>query len=87
MKFAEPSKAQQESGGMGHPPFRGASCRAKHQPRLNRELVSSQSSTGVADPQGHETGVSNQKAAGIPLRCTCHSWTIVEFPFSPRELS
>ena len=25
-----------------HPPFRGASCRAKHQPRLNRELVSSQ---------------------------------------------
>jgi hypothetical protein len=27
---------------MGHPPFRGASCRAKHQPRLNREIVSSQ---------------------------------------------
>jgi hypothetical protein len=24
---------------MGHPPIRGASCRAKHQPRLNRELV------------------------------------------------
>jgi hypothetical protein len=26
---------------MGHPPFRGASCRAKHQPRLHREIVSS----------------------------------------------
>jgi hypothetical protein len=54
---------------MGHPPFRGASCRVKHQRRLNRELVSSQSSTGVADPQGHETGfVSYQKAAqAIPL--------------------
>jgi hypothetical protein len=25
---------------MGHPPIRGASCCAKHQPRLNRELVS-----------------------------------------------
>src|ERR1700679_2581210 len=25
---------------MGHPPFRGASCRAKNQPRLNHELVS-----------------------------------------------
>ena len=48
---------------MGHPPFRGASCRVKHQPRLNRELVSSQSSTGVADPRRPETGfVSFQKA-------------------------
>jgi hypothetical protein len=37
---------------MGHPPIRGASCRAKHQPRLNRELVSSQSFAGVADPRG-----------------------------------
>ena len=27
---------------MGHPPIRGASCRAQHQPRLKRELVSSQ---------------------------------------------
>jgi hypothetical protein len=45
---------------MGHPPFRGASCRVKHQPRLNRELVSSQSSTGVADPPGHETGLSHE---------------------------
>ena len=42
---------------MAHPPFRGASCRAKHQRRLNRELVSSQSSTGVADPPRHETGL------------------------------
>ena len=25
---------------MGHPPIRGASCRAQHQPRLNRELFS-----------------------------------------------
>jgi hypothetical protein len=41
---------------VGHPSFRGASCRAKHQRRLNREVVSSQSSTGVADPLGHETG-------------------------------
>jgi hypothetical protein len=37
---------------MGHPPFRGASCRAKHPRRLNRGIVSYQSSTGVADPQG-----------------------------------
>ena len=27
---------------MGHPPFRGASCRVKHQLRLNREFVSFQ---------------------------------------------
>ena len=30
---------------MGHPPIRGASCRAQHQPRLIRELVSSGSFT------------------------------------------
>jgi hypothetical protein len=32
----------QKAQRMGHPPFRGFSYRAKHQPRLNRELVSSE---------------------------------------------
>jgi len=32
----------QKAQRMGHPPFRGSSYRAKHQPRLNRELVSSE---------------------------------------------
>src|ERR1700689_3888536 len=40
MKFAEPSKLNRNPGGMGHPPFRGASCRAKHPPRPNGALVS-----------------------------------------------
>jgi hypothetical protein len=35
-------RKKREGWGTRHPPFRGASCRAKHPPRLNRELVSSQ---------------------------------------------
>ena len=71
---------------MGHPPFPGASCRAKHQPRLNRELVSSQSPTGVADPRGHETGLFlirkphtlpwlglRSRKSGV-LRVVCEGW-------------
>jgi len=46
---------------MGHPPIRGASCRAKHQPRPNPELVFYQSSTGVADPR-------DMKRIRVPLR-------------------
>ena len=57
-----------------HPPIRGASWRAKHQPRLNRELVSSQSFTGVADPRGMKRVLlqvrRNRRSLALP-RISC----------------
>jgi hypothetical protein len=52
---------------MGHPPFRGASCRAKHQPRLNRELVSYQKAAhaSMVGPRSRKSGV---------LRAFCEGW-------------
>ena len=53
-------RLSRKSGGMGHPEVGGASCLAKHESRTCFFSVS----TGVADPQGDETGfVSFQKAA------------------------
>ena len=68
---------------MGYPPFCGASCRAKHQPRLNRERVSSQSSTGVEDPRDMKRvlqGTCVRQRLTSPYCANC--LTSIKNPFS-----
>ena len=49
---------------MGHPLIRGASCRDKHQPRLNRERVSFQK----AAPLSRKSGVHSGRDDKIVMR-------------------
>jgi hypothetical protein len=53
---------------MGHPPFRGASCLAKHQPRLIRELVSSQKAAHAVClvPRNRKSGYAGAILEGHP---------------------